>query len=298
MQDDGLSRVTQLEDALAVARLDAEIAEARLKAETAKLKALAAKIEVEASNLQAIKENLERLNQWRDHTLRRAAGPLGEQLNDAFNGQLSKIEMFEEVVSKTPLRVALNTGVFWGQTTRYLAGRFRHVVAFEDDDRNLDTAKKHCALHPNISFAHGDSRKLKEAWKDIPIPGEEIDLAYLDARYGEICAIREELEFVLAAAPNAVIFIDDFKVDDDPDYGFGSYPSAQQDLALIKDLLKSSAHKAYWPTRAGIEDTYLYPFHRKPPGTLLLVPQALLPALKGCKTIRPVGQARTTVSSI
>lgn len=299
MQDTGPSKVTQLEDALAVARMNAEIAETRLKAENAKLKtsivkleALAAKMEVEAhtlhSQVQLMQGNVRRLNQWRDLELRRQAGDTALDLQDGFNGQLSKAEMFHEIVAKRPMRVALQSAAFRGQTTRYLAGRFRHVVAFGDEIHDLEQAQKHCAVQPNISFGYGDSRKMDEAWVNIPIPLDEVDFAYLDARVFRLCSLREELTFALSALPNAIIFIDDIKIDDDPDYSYEIFPPIVQDLDFIKDILKANNPLCFFPARRGVDDTSLYYEQAAPSGTLVVIPRALESVTQGAKTIRPI----------
>lgn len=231
--------------------------------------------------------NLERLNKWRDEQLRRAAGAHGIALQDAFNGQLSKSEIFQELVATGPMRVAVETGAFRGWTTRYLAGCFRHVVTFENDIRNLELAKAHCEVHPNISFAHGDSRRIERAWQDIPIPLDEIDFAYLDAHKGDVCPLREELDFLLNKAPSAIIFIDDFKVEGDSDYGYDIYPSMTLDLAHIEDVLNAHDISCFYPERRGIDDTCIYYASISPRGTLVIVPRSRHEALSGAKTIRP-----------
>jgi predicted O-methyltransferase YrrM len=231
--------------------------------------------------------NLARLNEWRDRQLREAAGPGGVELQDALNGQLSKMEMFTELVAAKPMRVAVETGTFRGWTTRYLAGRFRHVVTFENDIANIEQARAHCAVHPNISFVHGDSARIERAWADIPIPTEEIDFAYLDAHWGEHCPLNEELDFLLGKAPNAIIFIDDFKVEDDGGYGYDSYPSMTLDLEHIRGVLEAHDAVCFSPVRRGVNDTCIYYRDIDPRGTVVVVPRAMQATLAQARTVRP-----------
>jgi hypothetical protein len=293
MQDNGQSKLRHLEDALAVARLEAEIAANRQEADIVRLRTLTAALETEVHRLHAQTQtqqaHLDRMNRWRDHELRRQIGPAGLELNDGFDGQVSKAEMFQELVAKGPMRVALHTGVFLGRTTRYLAGRFHHVVAFEDTINDLEQAQQHCAIQPNISFGYGDSRELQANWANIPIPLDEIDFAYLDARASGICSVREELAFVLSAMPNAVIFIDDIKVEDDIDYSYATFPPIAQDFAYVEDVLKAHDPLCFYPVRRGLDDTSLHYGQHAPSGALVVVPRMLADVVKGAKTIRPVG---------
>jgi predicted O-methyltransferase YrrM len=231
--------------------------------------------------------NLARLNAWRDAQLREAAGPDGASLQDALNGQVSKMEMFSELIATRPMRVAVETGTFKGWTTRYLAGRFRHVVTFENDIANIEQARAHCAIHPNISFAHSDSTFIERAWADIPIPTEEIDFAYLDAHWGEHCPLNEELDFLLGKAPNAIIFIDDFKVEDDSGYGYDSYPSMTLDLEHLRGVLEAHDAVCFYPVRRGVNDTSIYYRDLNPRGTVVVAPRAKQATLAQARTIRP-----------
>ena len=234
-----------------------------------------------------MKGNLDRLNRWRDRQLRLAADPKSSELQDAFNGQLSKSEIFRELVAAGPMRVAVETGTFKGWTTRHLAGVFRHVVTFENDIANINQAKQHCEIHPNISFVHGDSTLIERAWTDIPIPLDEVDFVYLDAHWGDHCPLPQELDFLLGQATNAIIFIDDFKVEDDPDYGYDVYSSMSLDFNHIEEVLKAHDPLCFYPRRRGLDDTSIYYADINPRGTLVLAPRARGDVLREAKTIRP-----------
>jgi predicted O-methyltransferase YrrM len=236
-------------------------------------------------------DNLARLNQWRNaHLVAEFPGDAAA-LRDAFNGQLSKYEIFLDLVAKRPMRHAIETGTFMGWTTRLLAENFENVATFETSDAYQQKAKAFCANHSNIAFLLDDSERIEEAMERRGIPAGDVDFAYLDAHWHAHCPLRTEIDFVLRAYPNAIIMIDDFEVADDDAYGFDEYPSMTLNMPAIADLIEAHGALAYYPRRRGVLDTSIFFDAIKPRGTLILAPCHMQETLVKSATVRPAAIA-------
>lgn len=230
--------------------------------------------------------NISRLNAWRQATILEACS--GVRLGSAFNGQISKHECFQDIRSVVHSRLAVETGTHLGHTTAFLARHFKHVVTLEVDEALLQQAKMNCAGINNITFIHGDSSRIDDLWRAAGLPVEELDFAYLDAHWHEHCPLREELDFVLTRAKNAVVFVDDFRVHDDASYGYDRYPSIALELGSIADLVGAASASMFYPTRIGVHDTSVYFEHLEPRGTLIVAPQAIADACRALRSLREV----------
>ncbi len=129
--------------------------------------------------------------------------------------------------------------------------------------------------------------EIEQAWKGIGLPGEEIDFVYLDAHRQNHCPLVTELDFVLTRAPNAIVFIDDFQVHDDEAYGFDSYPSMSLMWKDIRDVVQKHGALPYYPVRRGIGDTSAFFGAIEPRGTLVVVRQGMIDALRNMVSLRP-----------
>lgn len=231
--------------------------------------------------------NLERLNSWRQEVILGPAQQAVVMLSNAFNGQVSKLDMFLEAVSSRPMRIAIETGTFRGWTTRFLAKRFQRVFTFETNQEFLDEAKVACAEHTNVDFLLRDSGEIQQAWMQAGLPADQIDFAYLDAHWEENCPLVAELDFVLAHAPNAIVFIDDFQVHDDEAYGFDDYPTMTLKWDTIRDVVRKHNATPYYPMRRGIGDTSAFFGAIKPRGTIVIVPEKMMGTFRNMISLRP-----------
>lgn len=231
--------------------------------------------------------NLERLNSWRQEVILGPAQQAVVMLSNAFNGQVSKLDMFLEAVSSRPMRIAIETGSFRGWTTRFLAKRFQRVMTFETNQEYLDEAKTACADQANVDFLLRDSGEIEKAWTESGLPADQIDFVYLDAHWAEHCPLVAELDFVLGNAPNAIVFIDDFEVHDDEAYGYDAYPSMSLTWQTIREVVHKHNAVPYYPMRRGIGDTSAFFGAIKPRGTIVIVPRRMTGTLRNMISLRP-----------
>lgn len=118
-----------------------------------------------------------------------------------------------ELQEKFGIRLAIETGTYTGQSTFFLAKRFKGVITIDINEKFQKLAIMEHGL-PNVSFLVGDSReKLPFIMKQINEPC----IFWLDAHqtfqnYGEVpddCPILEEIETIISHHYQHFILADD-----------------------------------------------------------------------------------------
>ena len=83
----------------------------------------------------------------------------------------------------------------------------------------------------------GDSLKLLHE-RAAAGGGDRLTFFYLDAHWGERLPLAEEVSFILKTWREALICIDDFRVDDDPGYRFDSHGGVPLSLDYLAPVLR------------------------------------------------------------
>ena len=143
--------------------------------------------------------------------------------NPPFNGQEYRRRCIDAIIAAVQPHEIIETGTFRGSTTRYFAEHYECPVYTIDNNRYLYLYSKLRLLrHPRAHAWFGDSRKLlrqRKAAGANAIP----TFFYLDAHWRADLPLRDEVNFIIRHWAEAVICIDDFRVDDDPGYSYARY---------------------------------------------------------------------------
>jgi predicted O-methyltransferase YrrM len=160
-----------------------------------------------------------------------------------FNGQAGRAKIFESIAQIQKPRLIVETGTFRGTTTEKLAEVGVPVVTIEAGHRNYAYARVRLRKFSNVRLCFGDSRQqLREVFRAMgpaQRPGQLF--AYLDAHWNADLPLAEEIDIVFRWDPGAIIMIDDFRVPDDPGYGYDDYGAGR---SLTSEYLEP-ANKAF-----------------------------------------------------
>jgi hypothetical protein len=142
-----------------------------------------------------------------------------------FNGQAGRRAIFDAIVSTVAPALIVETGTYLGTTTELMAETGIAIVSLEGNARNFGFARMRLRRFRNVELRFGDSRIEARRVLDLhrsALKGRPL-FAYLDAHWNEDLPLAEELDVVFACCPNAVVMVDDFRVPDDPGYGYDDY---------------------------------------------------------------------------
>lgn len=156
----------------------------------------------------------------------------------AFNGQEIRRQIFKDICACCNVAKIYETGSFRGNTTLFMQenGNVK-VYSIESSPRFYRYAKLRFLFNPNIKVYKGDSReKLRDLIVD---DSKEAVFFYLDAHWREDLPLAEEIEIIFSRLSNAIILIDDFKVENDEGYRYDDYgPGKALNLDYLKDNMR------------------------------------------------------------
>lgn len=174
-----------------------------------------------------------------------------------FNGQSGRLALFEAIARSQAPELILETGTFRGTTTEILADQASEVITIEGAPRTYAFAKARLRRHRNVRLLLGDSRAcLREALSARQPAASGSTFAYLDAHWNDDLPLAEELEMVFGWDLDAIVMIDDFRVPDDPGYGYDDYgPGAALDAAYIVPAVARYGLVSLYPTLHSAQET-------------------------------------------
>lgn len=151
-----------------------------------------------------------------------------------FNGQKTRVRVFHSINARVPFENYVETGTYLGMTTDFLARtaqkRGARVYSCERDDRCFAIARRTAGRLGNVHLHHGDSIGFLASL--LPQLASAVNFVYLDAHGGGHLPLREELA-LLRDCRNTIVMIDDFRVPDDPRFGWDKYDDAEISLDYI-----------------------------------------------------------------
>jgi hypothetical protein len=153
------------------------------------------------------------------------------------NGQASRIEMVQQIITRCGIERIVETGTFLANTTVWFASFGMPVMTVEISARYFGFSRARLRAHNNVTIYEGNSIDFLRSIAGATDPTAPT-LFYLDAHWLDHLPLREEVEIVTANFPNSVIVVDDFEVPDDPGYGFDDYGT---DKRLSLDYLLQAA---------------------------------------------------------
>lgn len=154
---------------------------------------------------------------------------VGNNWGGPFNGQVGRQELFSWLIRTIRPVMLLETGTYRGATTEFLAKSRLPVTTIEVNPRHYGFSCARLWRCRNVTLHLGDSRTqirklFRSSWNILKISPI---LAYLDAHWNGDLPLLEEIETIFTFCPGAVVMIDDFRVPDDPGYGFDAYGPAR-----------------------------------------------------------------------
>jgi predicted O-methyltransferase YrrM len=159
-----------------------------------------------------------------------------------FNGQHLRQNLFRHIIEVSQPSAIVETGTYLGTTTEFLADTNLPVYSIEARPRNYGFARMRLRGRKNVHVELADSRQGLHALFARPL--RDISNSnlffYLDAHWDEDLPLLDELEIILSRCTSALIMIDDFKVPDEPEYGFDDYGSGK---ALTLDFINPTIEK-------------------------------------------------------
>lgn len=139
------------------------------------------------------------------------------------NGQRERQFIVRQVFEVMPVDVVVETGTYRGTTTQFLAlisgAPVRTIESFA---RYFSYSRLRLAHLPQVRVEEGDSRSFLRRLSQ-EISESATIFFYLDAHWYEDLPLADELRIIAATWPRSVVLIDDFRVPDDPGYGYDDY---------------------------------------------------------------------------
>lgn len=154
------------------------------------------------------------------------------------NGQEGRRALLLDAIRLCEPSAILETGTFRGISTVWFAENFPGpVISCEKERLYHLQARQRAEGIANIELHLDDSRSFLQRVLSS-LPRERPVFIYLDAHWELDLPIREELKLIFANTDSACVAIDDFRVPDDPGYGWDDYgENGKLELSYIKDLL-------------------------------------------------------------
>jgi len=166
----------------------------------------------------------------------------------AFNSDQKLSERFLYFKKEYDIKVAIETGTYHGDTTKWLAENFDRVYTVEYDQRYLDIANQQISNYTNIHSYLGSSTDLLKKFLDES--RNENTIIFLDAHW-YANPVLQELDRIKESGRKPVIAIHDFKVPERQDLGYDVYP--EQGIVYEWDWIKEKIEGIYGENEYEIE---------------------------------------------
>jgi hypothetical protein len=174
----------------------------------------------------------------------------------SFNGQYSKHGIFSDLRNTFDFGAFVETGTYLGKTTLFLSHFNKPVYTVEFNSRFYEQTKETFKTVPNILSELGDSPDfLTRLVTRGNLPKDKPVFFYLDAHWEDHLPLREELAIIATHHPNAIVMIDDFKIDDDSGYGYDSYENNQEvSLTFLRREVCEGKWSVFFPVMPSVKD--------------------------------------------
>jgi hypothetical protein len=142
-------------------------------------------------------------------------------LQRAFHGDAIYQRFMVELVREIAPARLVETGTYFGDSTRYLASRFPHlrIDTCEINSEFAVRARRRLARFRNVHLVVGTSESfistLLEDWDQA-----QTLMLFLDAHWYDYWPLEDEVRRIARSGVRAVFVIDDFEVPSRPEFGF------------------------------------------------------------------------------
>lgn len=176
--------------------------------------------------------------------------PLTEFYSVGFHGDTHLIDFISPILSSVDQFIETGTSV--ASTTRYVAEKFPHLHIYgcEPDRNAFDFSMTKLKDYKNVLVKRQTSPEfLYELTKNNPSILEKDTIFWLDSHAnGFKWPLRDEVMFITSYFSKGYIFIDDFLVPENPQFGYDEYDGQVCSLEYIKDMLDGTKkYEIYYP---------------------------------------------------
>jgi hypothetical protein len=176
---------------------------------------------------------------------------------EPMNGQSARLRFTREIIERCGIVRVVETGTYQGSTTAFFATFGLPVITAEINPKFAAFSRERLNAWKNVELYESDSvqvlKKLVQENDGRSVP----TLFYLDAHWAEHLPLREEAELAVANFSKAVLMIDDFKIPDDPGYGFDDYgPGRRLDIDYLRAANLPNLVLYFPSTPLHLEDGY------------------------------------------
>lgn len=168
-----------------------------------------------------------------------------------FEGDSILKDKFEKVIKDNKISWIIETGTYYGATTKHLSVWADKVDSIEVVEENFNKAKETTAGIQNLTLHLGSSEKvLNDLFQAFNKKGRRPNLlCFLDAHWQEYNPLLDELSVIAKWKWKPIIAIHDFKVPEHPELGFDTY----KDITYEWDWIKESIENIYGADGYAIE---------------------------------------------
>ncbi len=158
------------------------------------------------------------------------------------------VKVFEQIGKAMRATSIIETGTFLGSSTSLFAQLFPDIPIYtgEINEVHYRKAQKRLQKFPNVHIFHRNSPEFLKEIIAQKLPGER-PLFFLDAHWLDQWPLGEEIAIIAKELKSAVIFIDDFKVND-PRFAFDRYGDKECSLTMVNPYIhKKKAYHLFFP---------------------------------------------------
>lgn len=184
------------------------------------------------------------------------------------NGSMNRKKIFGELLRKFDFSIVIETGTYLGDSAGYFADASKLPVYSSEINPMLHSlAKIRLKGRPGIHLVRSDTRKFLEEMSGNPDMVQKECFFYLDAHWGKVCPMAEEVSIIASRWQNFVVMVDDFQVPGDPGYAYDRCGMFKwMNLSLIRKSVKKHDLCVYFPSTPSQEESIA----RRPKGFVML----------------------------
>ena len=186
----------------------------------------------------------------RNFLLRIYRRPPPEFFDVGFHGDAHLIDFVLPILSFSSSFIETGTSV--ASTTRFVAEKFPNLRIYgcEPDRNAFNFAIEKLGDYKNVSVRRQTSPEfLYELIEDAPTLLKDDTVFWLDSHgNGFRWPLRDEIKFITSKFKKGYIFIDDFLVPENPQFGYDTYDGQTCSLQFIQDMFdRSKKYRIYYP---------------------------------------------------
>jgi hypothetical protein len=172
----------------------------------------------------------------------------------AFNGQIARRNLVQEIIRTWKPDAIIETGTFRGVTTEWFAEiTLVPIYTCEKNKRFFSQSRQRLAKWPNVHILLQDSREFI-----LQIAGDDISkkkvLFYLDSHWELDLPLREEIKLIFKLFEHPCVIVDDFRVPFDSGYFYDDYgPGKVLSLEILDGLLTPDIQIAFPSTPSELD---------------------------------------------